>query len=275
MSNSYEIAVLGGGPGGYVAAIKASQLGFKTCVIEKENLGGICLNWGCIPTKSIIKNAEVYDLIKNHSDDFGISVDNVSFNFEKVVKRSRNVSKKVSKGVEFLLKKNNIDHIKGFGKIKSQNEIDIVDESGKTTQTITFSNLIIATGARPKALPSIPIDKNKIITSSEAMVLKEVPDEIIIIGAGAIGVEFAYIFSVFGSKVTIVEMMDRILPIEDSEISDTLQKSFSKRGIKILTNTSVETAKLKKDKVEVTVVKDKVKEKLNCGYCFKCNWCYR
>ncbi|MCB9220053.1 MAG: dihydrolipoyl dehydrogenase [Ignavibacteriales bacterium] len=262
MQQKYEIVVLGGGPGGYVAAIKAAQLGFKTCVIEKEKLGGVCLNWGCIPTKAIIKNAEVYDLVKNHSSDFGISVDNLSFDFNKVVKRSRDVSQKVSKGVEFLMKKNKIDHIKGFGKIKSPNELDVIDDAGKTTQSILFDNLIIATGAKPKSIPSIPIDRERIITSTEAMILKEVPKEIIIIGGGAIGVEFAYIYSVFGSKVTIVEMMDRILPIEDSEISETLKRNFNKRGIKILTGASVENAKVNKNKVEVNITQNDKKEKL-------------
>lgn len=263
MPEMYDIAVLGGGPGGYVAAIKAAQLGFKTCVIEKDNLGGICLNWGCIPTKAIIKNAEVYDLIKNHSKEFGITVDNVNFDFGKVVERSRNVSKKVSKGVEFLMKKNNIAHIKGFGKIKSKNEIDILDEQEKIKSTINFDNLIIATGAGPKSIPSIPIDRKKIITSTEAMILSEVPKEIIIVGAGAIGVEFAYIYSSFGSQVHLIEMMDRILPIEDAEVSETLERSFKKRGIKIYTKSSVKQAKIENDKVEIDFSNNGKDEKLS------------
>lgn len=256
MSEKYDISIIGGGPGGYVAAIRAAQLGFKTCVIEKDNLGGICLNWGCIPTKALIKNAEIYDTLINHSDDFGISFKDLSFDFNKVVTRSRNVSKKVSKGVEFLLRKNKIEHIKGFGKLTSENNIDIFDNDGKKINSIISDKIIIATGARPKSIPVIPIDRKKIITSTEAMILKEVPKEMVIIGAGAIGVEFAYIYSVFGTKVTLVEMLDKILPIEDDEVSETLEKIFKKRGIEILTKTSVQKAEVKKDKVEVTIFND-------------------
>ena len=256
MAKNFDIAVLGGGPGGYVAAIKASQLGFNTCVIEKDNLGGICLNWGCIPTKALLKSAEVYDLIKNKSGDFGISVSGVEYDFDKIIKRSRNVSKKVTKGVEFLMKKNKIERIKGFGKFKSKNEIVVVDESGTEIDTIIADNIIIATGARPKSIPSIPVDHKKIITSAEAMTLSEQPKEMIIVGAGAIGIEFAYFYSVFGTKVTIVEMMDSILPIEDKEVSDVLTSNFKKRGINILTNSTVKKAEVKKGKVEVIVVSD-------------------
>ncbi len=252
MSEKFEIAILGGGPGGYVAAIKAAQLGFKTCLIENENLGGVCLNWGCIPTKALLKSAEVYDLIKNKSKDFGISVEGVNFDFEAIIKRSRNVSKKVSKGVEFLIKKNNITHIKGFGKIKSKNEIEIY-ENQNLINTIEYEKLIIATGARPKSIPTIKVDHEKIITSSEAMSLKRLPEEMIIIGAGAIGVEFAYFYSVLGTKVTIIEMMDHVLPIEDKEVSELLENNFKKRGIKIFTKTKVNSAEVKSDKVEVIV----------------------
>ncbi len=262
MMKKYEIAILGGGPGGYVAAIKAAQLGFKTCVIEKDNLGGICLNWGCIPTKALLKSAEVYDLIKNKSKDFGISVENVNFDFDKIIKRSRNVSKKVTKGVEFLMRKNKIERFKGFGKLISKNEIEITDSDGKINDKIFAEKIIIATGARPKLIPSIPVDHKHIITSSEAMTLKEIPKEMIVIGAGAIGVEFAYFYSVLGVKVTIIEMLDNILPIEDKESSDALKSNFTKRGIKILTNTLVEKAEAKKNIVEVTVKVDGKTEKL-------------
>ncbi len=262
MMKKYEIAILGGGPGGYVAAIKAAQLGFKTCVIEKDNLGGICLNWGCIPTKALLKSAEVYDLVKNKSKDFGISVENVSFDFDKIIKRSRNVSKKVTKGVEFLMRKNKIERFKGFGKLISKNEIEITDSDGKINDKIFAEKIIIATGARPKLIPSIPVDHKHIITSSEAMTLKEIPKEMIVIGAGSIGVEFAYFYSVLGVKVTIIEMLDNILPIEDKESSDALKSNFTKRGIKILTNTLVEKAEAKKNIVEVTVKVDGKTEKL-------------
>ncbi len=253
MANQYEIAVLGGGPGGYVAAIRAAQLGFKTAVIDKDKLGGICLNWGCIPTKSLLKNAEIYDLMKNHSADFGIKVQGLDFDFERIIKRSREISDRITKNVEILVKKNKIDRIKGFGKLTSKNQIDILDEAGQKSNSITADKIIIATGARPKVLPSIPVDKKRIITSTEAMILPELPKEMIIIGAGAIGVEFAYFYSVLGTKVTIIEMMDTILPIEDREVSETLAKSFKKRGIEIFTKSSVEKAIVQGNKVSVTI----------------------
>ncbi|MGD8782484.1 MAG: dihydrolipoyl dehydrogenase [Ignavibacteria bacterium] len=262
MSEKYDIAVLGGGPGGYVAAIRAAQLGFKTAVIEKDNLGGICLNWGCIPTKSLLKNAEVYDLIKNHAKDFGIKYDNLSFDFNKIIKRSRNVSKKITRGVDFLMKKNKIDHIKGFGKFISKNELEILDKEGKKTQSVTADKIIVATGARSKTLPSIPVDREYIITSTEAMNLEEQPKELIIIGAGAIGVEFAYFYSVLGTKVTIIEMMDTIVPVEDREISKQLEASFKKRGIEIYTSTKVEKAEIEGSTVKVAIEKDGEKKEL-------------
>lgn len=253
MTNQYQIAVLGGGPGGYVAAIRAGQLGFKTVVIDKDNLGGICLNWGCIPTKSLLKNAEIYDILKNHSKDFGITAKEISFDFNEIIKRSRNISDKITKNVELLVKKNKVDRIRGFGRLSSKNEIEIFDESGKRTQTITADNIIISTGARPRMIPQIPVDRKNIITSTEAMILDKLPKELIVIGAGAIGVEFAYFYSVLGTKVTIVEMLDNILPIEDTEVSQTLEKNFKKRGIDIYTKTVVEKAEIKKDKVIVTI----------------------
>jgi len=262
MSKKFEIAVLGGGPGGYVAAIKAAQLGFKTCVIEKDNLGGICLNWGCIPTKALLKSAEIYDLMKNKSKDFGITVEGLDYDFGKIIKRSRNVSKKVTKGVEFLMKKNKIERIKGYGKFISKNKIQVIDDSGKEIDSISADNIIIATGARPKSIPSIPVDRQKIITSSEAMTLEKQPEDMIIVGAGAIGIEFAYFYSVLGTKVTIIEMMDNILPIEDKEVSDALTSNFKKRDINIITKSTVEKAEVKENKVEVTVVGDGDKKTL-------------
>ena len=169
MPNKYEIAILGGGPGGYVAAIRAAQLGFKTVVIDKDNLGGICLNWGCIPTKSLLKNAEIYDNVKNHGKEFGIYTKDLSFNFNEIIQRSRGISDKITKNVEMLVKKNKIDRIRGFGKLISQNEIEILDNNGKKTESIRADNIIIATGARPKVFPNIPVDKKNIITSTEAM----------------------------------------------------------------------------------------------------------
>jgi dihydrolipoamide dehydrogenase len=262
MEEKYNIAVLGGGPGGYVAAIRAGQLGLRTVVIDKDRLGGICLNWGCIPTKSLLKNAEIYDTVKNHGEDFGITAKELTFDFTKIIKRSRNISERITSNVEILVKKNKVDRIKGFGKLVSKNQIDILDDSGKKVQSVNADKIIIATGARPRAVPSIPIDRQNIITSTEAMNLPEQPKELIVIGAGAIGIEFAYFYSVLGTKVTVIEMLDSILPIEDKEVSDTLARSFRKRGIEIYTKTSVEKAEVKGKKVEVTISTDGEKKKL-------------
>ena len=262
MSNKHEIVVLGGGPGGYVAAIRAAQLGFKTAVIDKENLGGICLNWGCIPTKSLLRNAEIYDIVKNQGEDFGIKYQNLSFDFNRIIKRSREISDRISKNVEILIRKNKIERIRGFGKIVSNNRIDIFNEN-KKTDSATFDNLIIATGARPKTMSNIPVDKKMIITSTEAMILPELPKELIVIGAGAIGIEFAYFYSVLGTKVTVIEMLDNILPVEDKEVSQTLEKSLRKRGIDIFTNATVEKAEVKGKKVKVIFNYKGEKKELN------------
>jgi len=253
MSTKYDIAILGGGPGGYVAAIRAGQLGFKTVVIDKDNLGGICLNWGCIPTKSLLKNAEIYDIIKNHSHDFGIKVEGLSFDFQKIIQRSRSVSDRITKNVELLIKKNKVDRVRGYGKLLSKNQIGILGNKNEIIETIDAENIIISTGAHPKFIQSIPVDHKKIITSTEAMLLEQQPSELIVVGAGAIGVEFAYFYSVLGTKVTIIEMMDSILPIEDKDISKELEKSFKKRGINIITSAMVKKAEVKKNKVKVIV----------------------
>ncbi|MFH1195907.1 MAG: dihydrolipoyl dehydrogenase [bacterium] len=262
MPENYDIVILGGGPGGYVAAIRSAQLGFKTAIIEKDNLGGVCLNWGCIPTKSLLKNAELYDLMKNRSADFGIKVDGLNFDFKKIIKRSRDVSTKITKGVDFLIKKNKIDHFHGFGKFISKNELEITDGDEKAINVVYGTNIIIATGARPKLLSSISLDRKNIITSSEAMILQEPPKDLIIIGGGAIGVEFAYFYSTFGTKVTIVEMMNSIVPNEDAEVSGTLTKVFRKRGIEIFTNSVVESAEIKDDKVVATINKNGERQEL-------------
>lgn len=253
MQKQYEIAVLGGGPGGYVAAIRAAQLGFKTVVIDKANLGGICLNWGCIPTKSLLKNAEIYDQVKNHGDEFGIKSDDLRFDFKKIIKRSRDISDRISKNVELLIKKNKVDRIKGFGKIISKNQIDVFGDDKKKTESVYTEKIIIATGARTKTIPAIPVNEKSIITSTRAMILDKVPKELIVIGAGAIGIEFAYFYSVLGSKVTVVEMLDNILPIEDKEVSKALERSFKKRGVEILTGASVEKAEVVGKKVSVHI----------------------
>jgi dihydrolipoamide dehydrogenase len=263
MTNKYQIAILGGGPGGYVAAIRAAQLGFKTVVIDKDNLGGICLNWGCIPTKSLLKNAEIFDNVKNHGKEFGIYTKELSFNFNEIIQRSRDISDRITKNVELLVKKNKIDRIRDFGKIISQNKIAILDKDGKQTDNLTADNIIIATGARPKAFQNIPIDRKNIITSTEAMNLPEQPKELIIIGAGAIGIEFAYFYSVLGTKVTVIEMLDNILPVEDVEVSQALEKTFKKRGIEIYTKTMVEKAEVKGKKVLVTINQNGQKKELS------------
>lgn len=262
MANHYQIAVLGGGPGGYVAAIRAGQLGFKTVVIDKDNLGGICLNWGCIPTKSLLKNAEIYDTLKNHRKDFGLTAKELSFSFKDIIKRSRDIADRISKNVELLIKKNKVDRIRGFGKLISQNQIDIFDKDGKKIDSVTADKIIIATGARPRTIPQIPVDRKNIITSTEAMILDELPKELIVIGAGAIGIEFAYFYNVLGTKVTIIEMLENILPIEDKEVSQTLEKNFKKRGMEIYTNTVVEKAEVKGQKVSVIINQNGQKKEL-------------
>ncbi len=263
MEKQYDIAILGGGPGGYVAAIRASRLGFKTVVIDKDNLGGICLNWGCIPTKSLLKNAEIYDAVKNNGKEFGISAKELNFDFNKIIERSRGISDRITKNVEMLINKNKIERIRGFGKFVSKSQLDIYDESGKKFETVTADKIIIATGASPKSIPAVPVDKKYIITSTEAMILPKLPKEMIIIGAGAIGIEFAYFYSVFGTRVTVIEMLENILPIEDEEVSKELARTFRKRKIETLTSTIVEKAEVKGKRVEVTVSKKGETKKLS------------
>ncbi len=248
----YDVAILGGGPGGYVAAIRAAQLKLKTVLIEKDKLGGICLNWGCIPTKALLKNAEALHLIKNASE-FGINIDNFSFDFNKIIQRSREVSSKIIKGVEFLMKKNKVDVIEGFGKLTKQKTIPVSDKNGKKSREITAKHIIISTGARAREIPNFANDGEKIISSTEAMILSKQPKEMVIIGAGAIGVEFAYFYNELGTKVTLIEMLPNVLPIEDEEVSKLLEREFKKNGIQILTNTKVKEIKKSKTGVSVLV----------------------
>ncbi|MFH2003308.1 MAG: dihydrolipoyl dehydrogenase [Bacteroidota bacterium] len=254
----YDIAMIGGGPGGYVAAIRASQLGFKTAVVEKDKLGGVCLNWGCIPTKALLKNAEIYNHFK-HANEFGITYQNLEFDFKKIIKRSRDVVLRNSKGVEYLFKKNKIDHISGFGKIIGKGKIE-VSKDGKPVETVESKHIIIATGARPRSIPDVAIDRKKIISSSEAMILQEVPKSMLIIGAGAIGVEFSYFYNTFGTKVTLVEMMPSILPIEDKEITKLLESNLKKVGIEIFTDTKVEKVTVGGDVTLTVNTKEGAKE---------------
>ncbi len=249
----YDIVVLGGGPGGYVTAIRSAQLGFNTAIIEKENLGGICLNWGCIPTKALLKSAELYDTIKNHSGEFGLSIENVEFDFEKIIKRSRRVSNKVTKGVEYLMRENKIVVLKGYGKLTKKKTIEIFNDENKIAESVQAENIIISTGARPRQLPGLKIDHEKIISSKDAMTLESLPEEMVIIGAGAIGMEFAYFYSTLGTKVTIVEMLSHLLPLEDEEISTLLEKNFRKRKISFYTSSTVESVVVKGEKASVKV----------------------
>lgn len=242
----YDIIIIGSGPGGYVTAIRASQLGFKTALVEKESLGGICLNWGCIPTKALLKSAEVFEYL-NHADDYGFSTKGISSDFNAIISRSRNVADGMSKGVKFLMKKNKIDVINGYGKIKPGK---IVDVDGIEYQA---DNIIIATGARSRVLTSIPQDGKKVIGYREAMSLSKQPKKIIVVGSGAIGVEFAYFYNSLGTEVTIVEYLPNLVPLEDYEISKELEKSFKKKGIKVLTSTEVTSIDTKGKGVKATI----------------------
>ena len=257
---NYDIVILGSGPGGYGTAIRSSQLGFKTAIIEKESLGGICLNWGCIPTKALLKSAEVFEYL-NHAESYGIEVENFSKNFEKVIKRSRDVANTMSKGVNFLMKKNKIKVYNGFGKINSDKTISIKGE--KEELRISGTNIIIATGARSRDITSLPKDGEKIIGYRKAMVLEKQPREMIIVGSGAIGVEFAYFYNSMGTKVTLVEYEKNIAPIEDKDISKELSKILKKSGINILNSSKVVDSKIIGDKVEVTIESNNKKSTLN------------
>lgn len=236
---AYDVIVIGSGPGGYPAAIRASQLGLKVAVIEKESLGGVCLNWGCIPTKALIKSAQVYDYVK-HSADYGITTTGVNHDFGAVIKRSRGVADKMSKGVQFLMKKNKIDVIMGYGKVHAKGKVEVKAADG-TTQVIDTKYIILATGGRSKELPNLKQDGKKVMGYREGMVMEQQPKSMIIVGSGAIGVEFAYVYNSMGTKVTIVEFAPRIVPVEDEDISKELEKQYKKQGIEIMTNASVES----------------------------------
>ena len=239
---NYDLIVIGSGPGGYVTAIRASQLGLKTAIVEKESLGGICLNWGCIPTKALLKSAQVFEYI-NKASTYGIQVNGSNLDFVEVIKRSRDIANGMSKGIEYLMKKNKIDVIFGHGKITETGKVEVTSSGKKETYKST--HIILATGARSRVLPNIPQDGSKVIGYREAMTLKEIPKKLVIIGSGAIGVEFAYFYATMGAEVTIVEYQKNIVPIEDNDISKQLQRSFKKLGIKILTQTSVEKVDVK------------------------------
>ncbi len=248
---SYDLIVIGSGPGGYVAAIRASQLGLKTAVIGKENLGGICLNWGCIPTKALLKSASVFEYL-NHAKEYGLTADNIKADFGAVVKRSRDVADGMSKGVQFLMKKNKIDVIAGKGKVKPGKKVEVTAADGKTT-TYEAKHIILALGARSRQLPNLPQDGKKIIGYREAMTLSKLPQSMVVVGSGAIGVEFAYFYATMGTKVTIVEFLPNIVPVEDEEVSKQLERSFKKLGIEIMTEASVESVDTKGNTCKVNV----------------------
>jgi dihydrolipoamide dehydrogenase len=259
--SKYDVIVLGSGPGGYVTAIRASQLGLKTAIVEKESLGGVCLNWGCIPTKALIKSADVFNYL-NHAADYGLKADNVDKDFNAVVKRSRDVADGMSKGVQFLLKKNKIDVIMGYGTVKKGKKIEVKAEDGSTS-TVEGNHIIIATGAKSRVLPNLPQDGKKVIGYREAMTLKEQPKKMVVVGSGAIGVEFAYFYNAMGTEVTIVEYVDRIVPVEDIDVSKQMERSFKKSGIKVMTSSEVTSVDTSGDGVKVNVKTKKGEEVLD------------
>lgn len=260
---SYDIIVVGSGPGGYVAAIRASQLGLKTAIVERESLGGICLNWGCIPTKALLKSANVFEYL-SHAEDYGIKVKGGEADFGKMISRSRGVADGMSKGIQFLMKKNKIDVLKGAGKILPGKKVEVTDDKDKKETYSADKGVIIATGARSRQLPNLKQDGKKVIGYREAMSLDKQPKKMIVVGSGAIGIEFAYFYNAIGTEVTVVEYMPRIVPVEDEDISKELAKSLKKQGINIMTDSSVEKVDTSGSGCKVTVKTSKGEEKLDC-----------
>ena len=258
--SSFDVLVLGSGPGGYVTAIRASQLGFKTAIVEKESLGGVCLNWGCIPTKALLKSAQVFEYLQ-HAGDYGLSVEGADKDFGAVVKRSRSVADGMSKGVQFLMKKNKIEVLQGFGTLKPGKKVSVKDADGKET-TYEASHIIIATGAKSRELPSLPQDGKKIIGYREAMTLEKQPKKMIVVGSGAIGIEFAYFYNAMGTEVTVVEFLPNIVPVEDEEVSKQLERSFKKAGVKVMTSSEVTKVDTSGDGVKATVKTSKGEQTL-------------
>jgi dihydrolipoamide dehydrogenase len=260
MANTYDLIVIGSGPGGYVAAIRAAQLGMKTAVVEKEELGGVCLNWGCIPTKALLKSAEVLDYL-HHAEDYGLSVSKASHDFTKVVARSRDAASTMNKGVSFLLRKNKVDVLVGHGKLSPEKKVIVTDADGKSS-SYEAKHIILATGSRARSLPNMPIDDEKIIGYRKAMTLAKQPKSMIVAGSGAIGMEFAYFYSTMGTEVTIVEYLDRVLPREDEEVSSQMARIYKKRGVKIMTSTEVTGVDTSGKGVVATIKTSKGEEKI-------------
>ncbi len=249
---TYDLIVIGGGPAGYVGALRAAQLGKKVACVENDRAGGTCLNWGCIPTKALLKNAELYQTLQTKADDFGLSFENLKYDWEKVIGRSRSVSDKLAGGIEFLFKKNKVDYIRGTGGLSASGRVEVTDADG-AVQQYDADHVLVATGCVSRELRFLPFDGKTVVGSRDAMVMPEQPESIVIIGAGAIGVEFAYFFNAYGTKVTIIEMEDRLLPVEDDEVSATLEKSFKKQGVEVLTATKTTDAAVSDSGVELTV----------------------
>jgi dihydrolipoamide dehydrogenase len=248
---NYDLIVIGGGPAGYVGAIRAAQLGKKVACVENDRAGGTCLNWGCIPTKALLKNAELYHTLKHRADEFGLKIDGLSYDWSKTIGRSRKVSDKLCSGIEYLFKKNKVDYLKGTASIPAAGKVEVTGNDGKK-ETHDAGKILVCTGAKSRPMPGLPFSKT-VIGSKEAMTLEKQPKEILIVGAGAIGIEFAYFFNAYGTKVTVIEMMPRILPVEDEEVSAALEKSLKKAGMRILTNTKVTATKDHGDKVSLTI----------------------
>jgi len=262
MASKYDLLVIGSGPGGYVAAIRASQLGMKVGIVEKAELGGICLNWGCIPTKALLKSAQVYEYIQ-HAKDYGIDVKDAKADFSAMVKRSREVAGGMSKGVQFLLKKNKIEVINGFGKLVKAKTVEVTDDAGKKSE-VQAEHIIVATGGRSRELPNLKIDDKKVIGYRKAMSLDKQPKSMVIVGSGAIGVEFAYFYHSIGTKVTIVEFMPRIVPVEDEDISKQLERNFKKSGIEVMTSAEVTQVDTSGKGCKVTIKTKSGEEKVEC-----------
>lgn len=262
MSEKYNVIVIGSGPGGYVAAIRASQLGMKVAVVERAEIGGICLNWGCIPTKALLKSAQVFEYI-NHASDYGITVKDASIDFGSVVKRSRDVAAGMSKGINFLFKKNKIDVIAGFGKLKPGKSVEVEDDKGAKT-IYQADHIILATGGRSRELPNLKLDHKKIIGYRKAMTLDKQPESMVIVGSGAIGSEFAYFYNAIGTKVTLVEFLPNIVPVEDEEISKQLERSYKKSGIKVMKSSEVTKVDTSGKKCTVSIKTKKGEEQIEC-----------
>lgn len=263
---AYDLIVIGGGPAGYVAAIRAAQLGKKVAVVEADRAGGTCLNWGCIPTKALLKNAELYHTLSHRAAEFGFKIEGFSYDWSSVVNRSRKVSDKLAGGIEYLLKKNKVDYVRGFGSIAAPGKVEVTAADGAKS-VADAKHILIATGCKSRPLPPLPFNGTTVIGSKEAMVLPQQPKSMVIIGAGAIGVEFAYIYNAFGTKVTVVEMLPRMLPVEDDEVGDALEKSFTKQGVRCLTNTKITATKDCGTHVEISVEGPKATETITADVC--------